>query len=51
MNAGNFQLVMLEQKKVKTTPYDPLQSKSNASFFSNYFYAMYNNGAVTPLKN
>lgn len=49
-NTGNYQLVLLEQKKVKTTPYDPLQAKSNASFFSNYDYALYNNGSVIPLK-
>ena len=49
-NSGDFQLVLLEQKKVKTTPYDPLQAKSNASFYSNYNFAMYNNGNVIPLK-
>jgi hypothetical protein len=49
-NTGNYQLVLLEQKKVKTTPYDPLQAKSNSSFYSNYYYALYNNGAVSPLK-
>lgn len=49
-NTGNYQLVLLEQKKVKTTPYDPLQSKSNASFYSYYNYAIYNNGNVSPLK-
>ncbi len=49
-NMGNYQLVLLEQKKVKTTPYDPLQAKSNAAFFSNYDYAIYNNGSVIPLK-
>lgn len=49
-NTGNYQLVLLEQKKVKTTPYDPLQSKSNSSFYSNYNFAVYNDGTVVPLK-
>ena len=49
-NTGDYQLVLLEQKKVKTTPYDPLQAKSNSSFYSNYYYAIYNNGNVMPLK-
>lgn len=49
-NTGNYQLVLLEQKKVKTTPYDPLQSKSNSSFYSNYNYALYNSGVILPLK-
>jgi hypothetical protein len=49
-NTGIYQLVLLEQKKVKTTAYDPLQSKSNSSFYSNYNYALYNNGVILPLK-
>lgn len=50
INSGNYQLVLLEKKKVKTTPYDPLQAKSNSSFYSEYNYAMYNNGTIVPLK-
>ena len=48
-NAGKYQLVLLEQKKVKTSPYDPFQAKAISSFYSNYNYALLNNGEVLPL--
>ena len=41
----------MEQKKVKTTPYDPLQAKAISSFYSNYNYALINNGKIFPLKD
>ena len=50
-NSGNYQLLLLEQKKVKTTPYDPLQAKAISSFYSNYNYALINNGKIFPLKD
>jgi hypothetical protein len=48
-NTGKYQLVLLEQKKVKTSPYDPFQAKAISSFYSNYNYALYNNGEILPL--
>jgi hypothetical protein len=50
-NSGNYQLILLEQRKVKTSPYDPIQGKSVSSFYSNNNYAVYENGRVKPLKD
>lgn len=50
-NAGDFQLILLEQRKVKTSPYDPIQGKSVSAFFSKNSYALYSNGRILPLKD
>ena len=51
LNAGNYQLILLQKQLVKTSPYDPIQAKRISSFYSTKDYAMYNNGKVTSLKD
>lgn len=50
-NSGNYQLILLEQRKVKTSPYDPIQGKVVSSFYATNHFAIYNNGKMTPLKD
>lgn len=51
LNAGNFQLILLQKQHVKTSPYDPIQAKTISSFYSTKDYVLYNNGKTTPLKD
>ena len=51
LNAGDFQLILLQKQLVKTSPYDPIQGKSISSFYSTKEYAMYNKGKVTTLND
>ncbi len=51
LNAGNYQLILLQKQLIKTSPYDPIQAKRISSFYSIKDYAMYNNGKVTSLKD
>lgn len=51
LNAGNFQLVLLQKQLVKTSPYDPIQGKSLSSFYTTRAYAIYNNGKVNPCRD
>ncbi len=51
LNAGKFQLILLQKQMVKTSPYDPIQGKSISSFYSKKDYAIYNEGKVIPLKD
>jgi hypothetical protein len=51
LNAGNFQLILLQKQLVKTSPYDPMQGKSISSFYTTRQYAMYNNGKVNTLSD
>jgi len=51
LNAGDFQLILLQKQLVKTNPYDPIQGKSISSFYSKKEYAMYNNGKVNTLRD
>jgi tellurite resistance-related uncharacterized protein len=51
LNAGNYQLILLQKQLIKTSPYDPIQAKRISSFYSTKDYAMYNNGKVTSLKD
>ncbi len=51
LNAGMYQLIVLQKQLVKTSPYDPIQGKSISSFYSKKNYAIYKEGNVTPLKD
>lgn len=46
LNAGDFQLILLQKQLVKTSPYDPIQGKSLSSFYTSRSYAIYNNGKI-----
>jgi hypothetical protein len=49
LNAGLYQLILLQKQLVKTSPYDPILGKSISSFYSKKSYAIYNEGKVIPL--
>jgi len=49
LNAGPFQLILLQKQLIKTSPYDPLQGKRVSSFFTKKDYAIYNEGKVFAL--
>jgi hypothetical protein len=51
LNAGDFQLIVLQKQLLKKSPYDPIQGKSISSFYTTKDYAMYNKGKVIPLNN
>jgi hypothetical protein len=51
LNAGMFQLILLQKQLVKTSPYDPIQGKSISSFYATREYAMYNNGKVVAIRD
>jgi hypothetical protein len=51
LNAGLYQLILLQKQLVKTSPYDPIQGKSISSFYSKKDYAIYNEGKVIPLRD
>jgi hypothetical protein len=51
LNAGMFQLIVLQKQLVKTSPYDPIQAKSITSFYSKKDYAIYNEGKIIPLRD
>lgn len=51
LNAGEFQLILLQKQFVKTSPYDPIQGKSISSFYSKKNYAIYNEGKIIPLED
>lgn len=49
LNAGAFQLILLQKQFVKTSPYDPIQGKSISSFYTKKNYAIYNVGNIIAL--
>lgn len=49
LNAGAYQLILLQKRFVKTSPYDPLQGKSISSFYTKKNYAIYNIGNIIAL--
>ena len=49
LNAGVFQLIVLQKQFVKTSPYDPIQGKSITRFYTKKDYAIYNLGKIMPL--
>lgn len=51
LNAGVYQLILLQKQLIKTSPYDPIQGKSIRSFYSKKNYAIYNEGKVIPLRD
>ena len=51
LNAGLFQLILLQSQLVKTSPYDPIQAKSITSFYTKKDYAIYNEGKMFPLRD
>jgi hypothetical protein len=51
LNAGIFQLIVLQSQLVKTSPYDPIQAKSISSFYTKKDYAIYNEGKMIPLRD
>jgi len=51
LNAGLFQLILLQKQLIKTSPYDPIQGKSITSFYSKKDYAIYNEGKIIPLRD
>jgi hypothetical protein len=51
LNAGLFQLILLQKQYVKTSAYDPIQGKSISSFYSKKNYAIYNEGKIIPLED
>ena len=50
-NNGAYQLILLQKNLVKVSPYDPLLGKNITSFFKKYYYGVYNNGKMIPLKS
>jgi len=50
-NNGTYQLILLQKNLVKVSPYDPLLGKNITSFFTKYYYGLYNNGKTIPLKS
>lgn len=51
LNAGMYQLILMQKQLVKTSPYDPIQGKSITSFYTRNDYAIYNEGKIIPLKD
>jgi hypothetical protein len=51
LNAGLYQLILLQKQLVKTSPYDPIQGKSISSFYAKKDYAIYNEGNIIPLRD
>lgn len=51
LNAGLFQLILLQKQFIKKSPYDPIQGKSITSFYSKKDYAIYNDGKIIPLRD
>ncbi len=51
LNAGLFQLILMQKQLTKTSPYDPIQGKSITSFYTRNDYAIYNEGKIIPLKD
>jgi hypothetical protein len=51
LNAGLYQLILLQKQLIKTSPYDPIQGKSISSFYTKKNYAIYKEGKVTPLRD
>jgi ABC-type multidrug transport system ATPase subunit len=49
-NDGAYQLILLQKNLVKVSPFDPLTGKNITSFFTKYYYGIYNNGKTIPLK-
>jgi hypothetical protein len=49
-NNGAYQLILLQKNLVKVSPFDPLLGKNITSFFTKYYYGIYNNGKTIPLK-
>ena len=50
-NPGLYQLVLLQNRFVKTSAYDPIQAKSVSSFYTKNNYAIYNEGKIIPLRD
>jgi hypothetical protein len=51
LNAGNARLLELDKAAIKKAPYDPLQAKTDVSFFLKYYYAVERNGQIFQLKS
>jgi hypothetical protein len=51
LNAGKYQLILLQKQLVKTSPYDPILAKTTTSFYTKKDYAIYAEGKVIPLKD
>lgn len=51
LNAGKYQLILMQKQLVKTSPYDPIQAKSINSFYSKKDYAIYNEGKIISLRD
>ena len=51
LNAGLYQLIVLQKQLVKTSPYDPIQGKTISSFYTKKNYAIYNEGKILPLRD
>jgi hypothetical protein len=51
LNAGKYQLILMQKQLTKTSPYDPIQAKSITSFYSKKDYAIYNEGKIIPLRD
>jgi hypothetical protein len=51
LNAGLYQLILLQKQLIKTSPYDPIQGKSISSFYTKKEYAIYNEGKVVGLRD
>jgi len=51
LNAGLYQLILLQKQLVKTSPYDPILGKSISIFYSKKSYAIYNEGKVIALED
>ena len=51
LNAGSYQLILLQKQLIKTSPYDPIQGKSISSFYTKKEYGIYNEGKVVGLRD
>jgi hypothetical protein len=51
LNTGKVRLLILQKSLVNTAPYDPIEGKAQKSFFSKTYYAISNDGNISPLKS
>ena len=51
LNAGLYQLILLQKQLIKTSPYDPIQGKSITSFYTKKNYAIYKEGKIIALRD
>jgi len=51
LNTGKVRLLLLHTSMINTSPYDPITGKAQKSFFTKTYFALSNEGNVSPLKS